>query len=196
MSHRGAARTGSIERTLRRVSPAGWLRAAVIACAALAMLLLLLARALAPTPGHAEASIGRTAPSFSLPAAQRDQVLSQPVHFSSQNARPTLLVFFNTLCVHCVAGVQAAHAAGASANVVNVVYIDTPGENAEITGQYIGRLGFDAPVLLDRDARVASRYGVAYYPTIMLVDARGVIRAVWVGAPTASQLSAAIARVA
>ena len=202
MSRRRAARIGSIERRLRRISPSDWLRAAVIGCAALAILLLLLAHALSPATGQAQARIGQPAPSFSLPAAQREQILPQSVNFSGHAARPTLLVFFNTLCVHCVAGVQAAHAASMAGPLtpsgasVNIIYIDAPGENAEITGQYMTRLGLDAPVLLDHDARIASRYGVAYYPTIVLVDTHGGIRAVWVGAPTASQLSAAIARVA
>ncbi|HEX8730242.1 MAG TPA: TlpA disulfide reductase family protein [Ktedonobacterales bacterium] len=197
MRRRTSTRFSSVERRLRRTTVAGWLRSAAIACAALAVILLVVARALAPSTVQARASVGQAAAPFTLTAAQHDQTLAQPILFAGHGARPTLLVFFNTLCVHCVAGVQAAHAAGVGApgqSPVDVIYVDAPGENAEITGQYMARLSLDAPVLLDKGARVASRYGVSYYPSIVLVDARGVIRAVWIGAPSASQLRSAIAR--
>lgn len=195
MRRRTSTRFATIERGLRRVSVAGWLRSAAIACAALAIILLVVARALAPSTAQARAGVGQAAAPFSLPAAQHEQMLAHPIHFDGHATRPTLLVFFNTLCVHCVAGVQAAHAVGASASgqpPVDVIYVDAPGENAEITGQYMARLSFDAPVALDAGARVASRYGVSAYPALVLVDAHGVIRAVWVGPPTASQLRSAI----
>ncbi len=93
---------------LRGLPVSGWLRLAVIACAALAVALALLAHALAPTPNQSRALIGHPAPSFTLPATQGGQTLAQPVTFTGHSAHPTLLVFFNTLCVHCAAGVQAA----------------------------------------------------------------------------------------
>ena len=183
-------------RRLRSLSVAGWLRLAVLGCAALAVALALLAHALTPAPDQSRALIGHSAPAFTLAAAQSGQTLAQPVSFAAHSAHPTLLVFFNTLCVHCIAGVQAARAATQTAGqpAANVIYLDSPGENAEITGQYMTRLQANPPVLLDKGAAVARRYGVAYYPTIILVDAQGIVRAVWVGAPTASELGAAIAR--
>ena len=186
----------SAARRLRGLSVAGWLRFAVVGCAALAVALALLAHALAPAPDRSQALIGHAAPAFTLAATQSDQTLGQPVTYAGHSAHPTLLVFFNTLCVHCVAGVQAAQAAAHTPGqpTTAIIYLDSPGENAEITGQYMARLQANPPVLLDKGAAVAQRYGVAYYPTIILVDAQGVMRAVWVGAPTASELAAAIAR--
>lgn len=185
-----------VARRLRGISTAGWLRLALASCAALAIALALLAHALTPAPDQARALIGHAAPTFTLEAAQSDTMLPQPVPFDGHSGRPTLLVFFNTLCVHCVAGVQAAQAAGRATGqpAADAVYLDSPGENAEITGQYMARLQANPPVLLDKGAAVANRYGVAYYPTIILVDTRGVVRDVWVGAPPASELGAAIAR--
>jgi peroxiredoxin len=188
--------SASAARRLRRVSVASWLRLAVIGCAALAVALTLLAHALIPSSNQPQALIGHPAPSFTLTAAQGGQTLAQPVTFAGHGARPTLLIFFNTLCVHCVAGVQAAQTAAQARGqpAVNVIYLDSPGENAEITAQYMARLQANPPVLLDKGAAVASRYGARFYPTTVLVDARGVVRAVWVGAPSASDLSAALAR--
>lgn len=191
------ARQASTKITLRlRETPGSdWLRFAVIGCAALAVALALLAHALAPTPDQPRALIGRVAPSFTLPAAQGGKTLAQPVSFAGRAGRPTLLVFFNTLCVHCIGGVQTAQAVAAQAAgqpAVNVLYLDTPGENAEITGQYMGRLHADPLVLLDHSAQVASRYGVAYYPTFILVDTQGIVRNVWTGAPSVGEIRAAV----
>ncbi len=197
MARQASARAASVSRALRRTPHARWLWIAVISSAALAVGLVTLAHALAPSPDRARALIGHPAPAFTLTAAQREQTLAQPVTFDGRAGHPTLLVFFNTLCVHCIPSVQAAATAARTPGLssTNVISIDAPGENAEITGQYMARLQQQAPVLLDAGARVANRYGVAYYPTLMLVDARGVVREVWVGAPSASQLRAAFAGV-
>jgi len=180
---------------LRRVSVGGWLRLAVIGCVALALSLAALARAAAPTPNQAKSLIGHTAPSFTAPAAQSGQTLAQPVSFDGRSGRRTLLVFFDTLCVHCLTGVQTAGQIALEPGLppLDIIYVDAPGENADITGKYMARLRIDAPVLLDHDARIASRYGVAYYPSFILVDSHGIVRAVWTGTPTASELRATIA---
>lgn len=183
---------------LRRMTAGGWLRLAVLACALLALGLAALARAQAPTPDQARTLIGHPAPAFSAPAAQDGRLLPQPTRFDPPRSGLTLLVFFNTLCVHCVAGAQAANTAAQASTPapLRVIYLDAPGENAGITGAYMARLSISAPVLLDANARIASRYGVAYFPSMILVDTRGVVRAVWTGAPTVSELRAAIVKAA
>ncbi|HZC06477.1 MAG TPA: TlpA disulfide reductase family protein [Ktedonobacterales bacterium] len=195
MVGKASTRAGSVRRTLRRTTLSRWLWIAVMSCAALAVALVTLAHALAPSPETAQTLIGHPAPAFTLAAAQDERILAQPITFDGRNSRPTLLVFFNTLCVHCIPSVQAARDAAQAPGqpAADVIYLDAPGENAEITGQYMSRLQAQPPVLLDARARVASSYRVTYYPTIVLVDAQGVIRAVWVGAPSISALRSAIA---
>ena len=181
---------------LRGASVGDWLRLAVVGCAGLAVALGLLAHAQAPSPGRARTLIGHAAPPFTAPATQGGRTLAQPASFDGRSGRLTLLVFFDTLCVHCVAGVQAADALARTPALppLDIIYLDAPGENAEITGHYMERLGITTPVLLDRDARIAARYGVTYYPSFVLIDTRNVIRAVWLGAPTLSDLRATITR--
>jgi peroxiredoxin len=164
------------------------------ACAMAALALLLLTRATAPNPTAATALIGRPAPAFTLPAAQGGTTLPNPSHFSGARERPTLLVFFHTLCVHCLIEIGAVRQAAATApgGPLDVIFIDTPGENAQITGTYMARLQLDPPVLLDRGGAVAREYRVAYWPTVALVDQRGVIRGVWTGDTTQAALSAGI----
>jgi thiol-disulfide isomerase/thioredoxin len=174
--------------------PAWVLRAGMMTCALVAFALLTIARVSTPNPSSATTLIGRPAPPFTLPAAQDGMKLPTPTRFSGTSAHPTLLVFFNTLCVHCLGAITAARQAAATApgGPLNVVFIDTPGENAQITGAYMARLQFDMPVLLDSGGVVAREYRATYWPTLALVDERGVIRGVWVGETTDATLSASI----
>lgn len=195
----GASVVNLMERARSAIIPQrepGWLlRAGVVGCALLAVALLVLTRVSAPNPASATALIGRPAPSFTLSAAQGGVSLPSRVRFTGTSGRPTLLVFFNTLCVHCLGEISAARQAAASAasGPLDVTFIDTPGENAQITGAYMARLRLDSPVLLDAGGAVARSYGVGYEPTLTLVDQKGVVRAVWTGETSAATLSAGIA---
>lgn len=170
------------------------LRAGLIASALVALALLVVARVTAPNPTNATTLIGRPAPTFSLIAAHGGTTLPTPTHFTGSSTRPTLLVFFNTLCVHCLSEISAASQAGAiaSGGPLDVIFIDTPGENAQITGAYMARLQLNPPVLLDKSGKVARDYRVGYGPTLALVDARGVIRGVWVGETSTQTLATGI----
>jgi peroxiredoxin len=181
---------------LRRLTVGGWLRLGASACAVLALGLATLAHAQAPTPNQSRALLGHMAPAFSAPAAQHGQLLAQMASYDPQGGRLTLLVFFDTLCVHCLAGVRTADAVAQTSTPLRIIYLDAPGENASITDPYMTREHIDAPVLLDAGAHIASRYGVAYYPSFILIDARGIVRDVWTGTPTTNELRAAIAQAA
>lgn len=179
-----------------RQEPGLLLRACMLVCAVVGLALLVFARISAPSPAAASALIGRPASRFTLPVAQSGKILPAPTRFEGTSARPTLLVFFNTLCVHCLNEVSAARQAAASATDVplNVIFIDTPGENAQISGAYMGRLQLDPPVLLDTGGAVAHEYSANYSPTLIVVDGAGVIRGVWVGETPAAMLTAEIRR--
>ncbi|MEO7002470.1 MAG: TlpA disulfide reductase family protein [Ktedonobacterales bacterium] len=172
-----------------------WLRVGVIVAALVAVVLFALARTLLPSPAGAQALVGKPAPVFTLPAAQDGALLPAPQTLIAQRGHVVLLVFFNTLCTHCLSELQTAHAVASGFPLLTTLAIDAPGERPDITAAYSQRLGFDAPILLDNGARVAARYGVDYYPTLTLVDARGVIRAVWLGEVNASTLHNGIAQI-
>ena len=48
-------------------------------------------------------------------------------------------------------------------------------ESPDVAREFIEEMGFDYPVLLDRDGRVMLRYGVRAYPTTYLIDRRGYV---------------------
>jgi hypothetical protein len=75
------------------------------------------------------------------------------------------------------------------------VYIDSPAELPNLPDLMMQRLAITDLVLLDADGRVAARYGVAYYPALVLIDERGIVRAIWTGEADAATVRAGIAQV-
>jgi hypothetical protein len=63
-----------------------------------------------------------------------------------------------------------------------VLLVDSPAETTTIAEAYALRLGIEAPILLDSAGRVSATYGIAGYPTTLLVDDTGVVRDAWTGA--------------
>jgi len=79
------------------------------------------------------------------------------------------------------------------------VYIDSPAESAGIISAYAERLGIEhpsTPILLDRNGTLARKYGIVYYPATILIDARGIVRQVWIGETTGDSMSSAIKQLA
>lgn len=182
-------------RTRLPASAVGWLRAGVLCATLAAVVLGVAARALAGPPQTAATLVGHPAPAFALPAERGGQRVTGSVSLASERGHPVLLVFFYTLCTHCLSQVQAAAAVAhdeAGRNVA-VLYISSPAERPDIVSTYLDRLEITAPALLDSGGAVATRYGVRFYPTLVLLDSRGIVRGVWLGETGATPVERAIA---
>jgi peroxiredoxin len=149
-------------------------------------------RAQADVPSTAGALVGKSALSFTLPAERDAQRLPQPVTLVPASGHPTVLVFFFTLCTHCLLETKTLHdlAATYPDSGLQMLYIDSPGESPSIADTYVKRLGITTPILLDSDGQVATRYSVRYYPTVLFVDGQGIVRTVRIGESTNAQLRA------
>lgn len=166
----------------------------MLASALLAILLVVAFRATAPSSMATQRQINQPATAFTLPAEQAGVRLPAPVTFAPANGKPTLLVFFYTLCTHCLLQMQSTHAVAADFPDLRTVYIDSPSELPNLPDLMMQRLGITDPVLLDTDGRIAARYGVAYYPALVLIDGHGAVRAIWTGETDAATLHAGIAQ--
>jgi len=180
-------------KSLPTVSSA--LRGGMLASALLAIVLVVAFRATAPSATATQKHINHPATAFTLPAEQAGTRLSAPVTFAPANGKPTLLVFFYTLCTHCLLQMQSTHAVTAGFPGLHTVYIDSPAELPNLPDLMMQRLAITDLVLLDADGRVAARYGVAYYPALVLIDERGIVRAIWTGEADAATVRAGIAQV-
>ena len=168
------------------------LRGGMLASALLAIVLVVAFRVTAPSPTATQSHINQPAAAFALPAEQAGVRLPAPVTFTPATGKPTLLVFFYTLCTHCLLQMQATHAVIAGFPKLHTVYIDSPSELPNLPDLMMQRLAITDPVLLDADGGVAARYGIAYYPSLVLIDGRGAVRAIWTGEIDAATLHTGI----
>jgi hypothetical protein len=166
----------------------------MLVSALLSLVLVITFRATAPSPTATERHINRPAIAFTLPVEQAGVTLSAPATIAPASGKPTLLIFFYTLCTHCLLQLQSTHAVAAGFPGLHLVYIDSPAELPNLSNLMMQRLAITDPVLLDTNGQLAARYGIAYYPSLVLIDGHDVVRAIWTGETTAATLRAGIAR--
>lgn len=166
----------------------------MLTAALLAVMLVIAFRACAPSPSATQQHINQPAITFTLTAEQAGELLPSPVTFASTPGKPTLLVFFYTLCTHCLLEMQSARTVASTFPDLRSVYIDSPAERPNLADILMRRLAITDPVLLDTDGRVAARYHIAYYPAFVLIDRHGIVRNIWIGEVDASALRVGIAQ--
>lgn len=168
------------------------LLAAALAIAVLAILLAASIRSTAPTASAAAALVAHPLPRVSLPVEQGGRP-DGTLPLLPGGGRPALVLFVFSLCPRCPT-VAVAVSALARQRGLDLVVVDSPAETPAIADAYVRRLGLSGPILLDRSGALATRLGLDLYPALLLVDARGIVRDVWLGETLAPAVSAAVDR--
>jgi len=185
-----------IARARTLFAPA-WLRAGVIAVALITILVAVGIRVSAPTDTSSQTLTGKPAPDFTLPVATAPTAPTAgppSVSLAAQRGHPVLLVFFFTLCTHCQPQLRTVHTAAApyAEHGLTTFAINSPAESYDVLASYSSRLGVEPVILRDTHAAAMNAYGVRLYPTTVLIDGQGVIRAVWSGETDAATLDHAL----
>jgi len=118
--------------------------------------------------------VGRKAPDFS-PTVRSGAALPK---LSSLRGQVVLIDFFATWCVPCVRAmphIQSLHERLASRGL-RVMGVST--ETAEIVRSAAGRFGVEYSLVSDESEEISRRYQVRALPTMVVIDRRGMIRAV------------------
>jgi cytochrome c biogenesis protein CcmG/thiol:disulfide interchange protein DsbE len=180
----------------RTLSAPMWLRVGVIAIALIAVVVAVAIRVSAPTDTSTRALVGKPAPGFTLPVVAAPDAAPHTVSLAAQQGHPVLLVFFFTLCAHCQSQLRTVHTAAApyAERGLMTYAINAPNESDDVLTSYSSRLGFTPVILGDARATVAGAYGVALYPTTVLIDRQGTVRAVWTGETSAQALDRAFSQ--
>ncbi|HVJ19746.1 MAG TPA: TlpA disulfide reductase family protein [Polyangiaceae bacterium] len=149
---------------------------AIWAALAGVFVLVLMRRSSGPDTGHAAAPID-------LPLLLKDGRF----RLDQQRGKPVLVEMFASWCGACRRAAPAFADAyqdhGKRVRFVGIM-IDEDAETARRAAQS-WEIPYD--VALD-DAGVARAYKVELLPTVVLIDGQGVVRRVWTGAPSRSQL--------
>lgn len=158
--------------------------------AAVAVLALLLYTARGSGAQGIGVQVGARAPGFSLPALHGGRV-----SLTSLRGRPVLLDFFTSWCQACRDEAPSLEALyreerGRIAVVGVDMTISEPGPTG--VGLFAQVYGIRFPILLDRTGQVSDTYQVQTIPTVMFLDAGGVIRGTASGDLSYSQLASGI----
>lgn len=179
-----------------RVPRAAWLlTASALALALLAIVLAAAVRANAPSEAVAPSLVGRPLPPVALPAEQGGRLERGTRPLLPRNGHLALVLFIFSLCPRCSSEAEAVSAL-ARQRGLDLVVVDSPAETPGIANAYAARLGLSGPILLDDSGALAARLGITVYPALLLVDARGIVRDVWIGETPTTSVAAAVARLA
>ncbi len=131
----------------------------------------------------APAAVGRKAP----PLTSDTWLNRAPLSPADLRGKVVLVEFWTFGCINCVRTIPAMQElqralAGRDLVMVGVHTPEFPHEKRlENVRRAVARLGVRYPVAVDNDFRVWDSFGNLYWPSLYLVDRRGVIRHVHVG---------------
>jgi peroxiredoxin len=134
--------------------------------------------------------VGQSAPDFSLPAAD-----GKTYSLSQFRGQVVVLEFFAPWCPHCQADApmfNELYDAYKDRGVQFLAVSATPyGRNYSQTNRdpitmddvkwFQDTYGVKFPMLFDKDVRAADQYGIAFYPTVYIVDRNGNVASIPTG---------------
>jgi cytochrome c biogenesis protein CcmG, thiol:disulfide interchange protein DsbE len=136
-------------------------------------LLALLCQTLLVSPGWS-LEVGAAIPEFALKSLAGDTVTRE-----SLAGKPALLVFWNTWCPICREELPLINrlAGKYATKGVTVLAINTGLNDSESkTRAYWKKSGYQFPTGFDGSFAIGEAFGVRGVPTVLLVDAKGVVR--------------------
>jgi len=134
-------------------------------------------------PVAADLQAGKPSQDFELISAT-----GSTVHLSDYLGHPVLINYWATWCSPCREELPLIQARYEHFAPTLVVLAINAGEDTATVKNYVDRNGFTFQVLLDPDWKAESLFGIMAYPTSVFIDARGIIRARYVGEMSAETL--------
>jgi peroxiredoxin len=155
------------------------------------LVVLLLFCGLLTGMGSKPPQVGGLAPPFTL-----NDLKGRPVSLADYKGKVVLLNFWATWCEPCrkeMPEIQTAYEQFQDRGLV--VLAVNFGENLDPAVSFVHHGNLTFPVLLDRKASVAERYGVINLPVTFLIDPEGIIRdRIFGGTLTAKGIGEAVQR--
>jgi peroxiredoxin len=191
----GARASATIPRRARRFLislVAGWL------------VLLAVTATIALRPTGGAPSLGASLPGLrlgeSVPDFTLNDTVGRPIRLSSFRGHTVLLNFWSPTCVPCVTEMPALQRASRDALQAHgarvaplVLGVEGTPDSAATVASFGRKVGAGYPLLLDSQLKVSLlEYHVSALPTSVLIDAKGLMRAVYLGPMTSTQIRTAL----
>jgi peroxiredoxin len=142
-----------------------------LGCLALGAFALLSSTAFQYYLKNSSLAVGNPAPDFELEALS-----GETVRLSQFNGQPVLLSLSATWCPACRAEAPILEELHRAHPELVILMVDSE-ESPAIVQQFVDEFGITHPILLDRDGTVGELYQVFAIPTVLFIDADGVVRA-------------------
>jgi peroxiredoxin len=98
-------------------------------------------------------------------------------YLNQYRGKNVVIVFWSTWCIPCKSELIALKAFVADIQFKDVTFaaVCNDPENLDDVKKIVQTLGFNYPVLLDTDAKVANKFNVSAVPTALIIDREGKI---------------------
>lgn len=143
----------------------------LMSCACIALAVVLASSLYPSSPDTVLLRTGQAAPDFELISLD-----GQPVRLSQFQGQPVVLSFGATWCSHCSLSAPVLEEAHQNQPGLIVLLVDIM-ETVEVVREHTEEMGSTHPVLLDSEGVVAELYGISAIPSVLFIDADGIIRA-------------------
>jgi cytochrome c biogenesis protein CcmG/thiol:disulfide interchange protein DsbE len=128
------------------------------------------------------ARVGANAPDFTLSTLDGGQF-----QLSALKGKPVFLSFWTTGCGACIYQMPFLEAAyDEIGDEVEFITIDII-ENSYTVQSLMNYYDFSLPVALDSDGTVSESYNVIYTPTNVVIDSKGIVQHIKIGAFTSTE---------
>ncbi|HEY9714329.1 MAG TPA: thioredoxin-like domain-containing protein, partial [Chroococcales cyanobacterium] len=147
---------------------------------------------------HAQLGAGRPAPELTGGGSWVN--LTKPIALKDLRGKAVLLDFWTDSCINCLHSIPKLKALeskyGKSLVVVSVHSAKYENEKSDCAVRTaVSKLGLTNPVLNDPESAVWLKYGVEYWPTFILIDAKGDIVGQTIGDTQFNRLDTAVGTV-
>jgi peroxiredoxin len=116
-------------------------------------------------------TVGEPAPDFELPALS-----GETIRLSQFSGQPVLLSLGATWCPDCRVEAPLLEELHKAHPELTILMVDSK-EGPDVVRQFADEFGLTHPILLDGNGAVSDLYQVFAIPTVLFIDADGIIRA-------------------